>query len=173
MSESQTIHDYKDFKVKQDISGFKEITELKEKSGFVLMYFDQRIPFNSMKLSADSEKLKTTPNLGGSSELSEALSFEMLHRCFDATLVETESKIKYIVEGKAKTDFVVSMFGLFIAVSVTRAFKYDNDTDNNTYTIRDAKKLLDKKLKKVNISSENSVEPWHKQGCISGPGLTA
>lgn len=167
----QNTHNYNgDFIVKEDTeerSRLKEITTLSEKSGLIIMDFDQRVSINNMQLSPGSEKLKTTSNLGGSSLPSEVLSFEVLYRCFGAELIETETEIKYKVQGKATTDFVVSIFGLSIAVSVTRAVKFNSMKKIKTYTNKDAKKLLERKLKGINTSSDNQSvddkDPWYKQ----------
>ncbi len=41
-----------------------------------------------MELSAGGERMRSLPNAGGSSEISEILSYEMLRRCFGAQLVK-------------------------------------------------------------------------------------
>ena len=66
-------------------------------------------------------KLMTLPNAGGHSERSEALSFEVLHRLLGAELLKAEMEIKYINSNWKKTDYLVTIQGRKIAVSVTRS----------------------------------------------------
>lgn len=42
----------------------------------------------SMNLSADGTKIRDVPNAGGSSVISEVLSFELLQKCFKAKLLK-------------------------------------------------------------------------------------
>ncbi|KAL8590065.1 hypothetical protein ACOMHN_034296 [Nucella lapillus] len=111
-----------------------------------------------LQFSVGGYRLLTLPNAGGSSELSEALSFELLQRCFRATLVKTEMEIEYFPQGGSMTDYVCALCGSDVAVSVTRAMKY-----RGAYTEEDAEKLLHKKLKGVVQSNHNAVTKWNKQ----------
>lgn len=111
-----------------------------------------------LQFSVGGYKLLTLPNAGGNSVLSEALSFELLQRCFRATLIKTEMEIEYFPLGGSMTDYVCSLCGNDVAVSVTRAMKFRGD-----YTEEDAEKLLYKKLKGVVQSNRNAVTKWSKQ----------
>eukprot|EP00745_Piridium_sociabile_P003227 TRINITY_DN11939_c0_g3_i1.p1 TRINITY_DN11939_c0_g3~~TRINITY_DN11939_c0_g3_i1.p1 ORF type:complete len:182 (+),score=35.86 TRINITY_DN11939_c0_g3_i1:301-846(+) len=110
------------------------------------------------QFSSGGYRLLTVPNAGGSSVLSEALSFELLQRCFKATLLKTEMEIEYFPMGGAMTDYVCSLSGSDVAVSVTRAMKF-----RGVYTEEDAEQLLKKKLKGAVQSNHNAVTKWSKQ----------
>ena len=74
-------------------------------------------------LTAGGQELLADGTLGGSSIVSEVFAFEALARCEGATLLKSEGEIVYAVEG-TKTDMLVSMEGLPIGVSVTRASRF-------------------------------------------------
>lgn len=112
-----------------------------------------------MSLSLEAMKLRDVPNAGGSSEVSEMLSYEVLMRCFKANLLKTEMEVDYFPEGGAITDYVCDIFGTKVGVSVTRAMKFRG----GAYTDEDAEHLLNKKLKGIIQSSKNSLENWNKQ----------
>lgn len=101
-------------------------------------------------LSAGAQQVLAEPNAGGSSSLSEAFSFEVLHRCESADLLETEMTIIYTDPGCKKTDMLVSISGQKVAVSVTRAMSYPPDAP---YSPGQAAELLDKKLATVAASN--------------------
>ncbi|KAK3611271.1 hypothetical protein CHS0354_004920 [Potamilus streckersoni] len=111
-----------------------------------------------MSLSAGALNILQVPNAGGSSIVSEVLSFEMLQRCFRAKLYKTEMEVSYFPEGGSITDYVCDMFNTKIGVSVTRAIKFHGE-----YVHDDAEHLLMKKLKGIVQSSRNSLEKWSKQ----------
>jgi len=113
-----------------------------------------------LSLSEDAMRLLNTPNAGGSSALSEAISLEIMIRYFGAKLYQTEMEIEY-VEGSKKTDYSIDVFGQKVGVSVTRAMKFPRTA---VYTTFDAQKLLVKKLIGVMESSENVVSDcWNVQ----------
>lgn len=115
-------------------------------------------PFNKLKLSNGARKLLNTPNAGGSSVISEVLSLEFMSRFFGAKLLKTEMEVQYWPIGGSITDYVASIYGQIIGVSVTRAMKYDGE-----FAIEDAIRLLNKKLRGVNQSTANNQEGWKKQ----------
>ncbi|CAF0816765.1 unnamed protein product [Brachionus calyciflorus] len=129
------------------------------KNGFVITYFHQVKSFKTMKLTIDARRIQDTPNAGGSSIESEALSFEILKKFFNAELLKTEMEVVYFPEGGSITDYVIRIFNKVIGVSVTRAMKKNFEL----YTIEDADNLLRKKLKGILQSSRNSLVKWHKQ----------
>lgn len=112
-----------------------------------------------MNLSADGTKIRDVPNAGGSSVISEVLSFELLQKCFKAKLLKTEMEVSYFPEGGSITDYVCEIFGTKLGVSVTRAMKFRG----GKFTEEDAEHLLSKKLKGVIQSSRNTLENWNKQ----------
>jgi hypothetical protein len=111
-----------------------------------------------MSLSDSAQRLRDLPNAGGSSVVSEVLSFELLKRCFGAALLKTEMEVSYWPEGGSITDYTCRLFGTTLGVSVTRAMKFAGD-----FTAEDAEKLLNKKLTGVVQSSSNTLENWSKQ----------
>lgn len=92
----------------------------------------------------------TTQNAGGTSENSEALSYELMHRLVGVELVKTEMQIRYKHDSSKKTDYLVEFQNKKIAVSVTRAMKYPNPA---FFTPHDAEVLLKKKLFGVHESN--------------------
>jgi len=130
-------------------------------SPFYFNSFNALLPYHEFIFSKGAIDVLTTPNAGGNSENSEALSFEILHRVFGAQLLKTEMAIRYPPEWK-KTDYL-ALFGTHrIGVSVTRAMKHIHPDD---FLPTDAEALLSKKLSGVNISSEG-VDPrdsWERQ----------
>ena len=108
--------------------------------------------FDSKKLSKGGQKIFSDGNLGGSSVHSEVFSFEVLHRCELASLLKTESEIQYKQSSGKKTDILLNIDGYKIGVSVTRAFEYSG----KPYTMTNATKLLDKKLKDIGLSAANA-----------------
>jgi len=113
-----------------------------------------------MDLSPGALQILHLPNAGGNSLESEVLSFELLHRCYGAELLETEMEIAYFPESSKKTDYSVLLHGHRVGVSVTRAMKF-----NALFTREDAIYLLEKKLFGIIVSSRHVLEEhgWEKQ----------
>lgn len=127
--------------------------------GFARAYVD---PADRDLLTPGGKIIAETPNLGGSSEMSEIFAFEQLARCEGATLIAPESQIMYLdVDGK-KTDILVSIDGHTIGVSVTRAFAFPIGTP---YSQQQAMELLARKLGDVQLATMNvaPVHQWEKQ----------
>ena len=57
-------------------------------AGIVHTDFDPFKKMDKMTLSAAAQKIRDVPNAGGNSIVSEVLSFELLKRCFGATLLK-------------------------------------------------------------------------------------
>lgn len=131
----------------------------RENNDYFMTYFNQTKPFNMMRLNNETVRLMDTPNAGGSSVESEALSFEIFKKCFNARLLKTEMEVTYFPEGGSITDYVMLMFDRVIGVSVTRAMKHDG----SEFTVANANDLLRKKLKGIRQSSRNSLLKWDKQ----------
>lgn len=130
----------------------------KTNSGVVFTEFKQLKPVSKMSLSTGAKRMFTCQNAGGSSEKSQILSFELLQRCFGADLQKTEMEVQYFPEGGPITDYTCTMFSTKLGVSVTRAMNYHGD-----FTVEDAGKLLNKKLRGVITSTRNTMEKWSKQ----------
>eukprot|EP00004_Rigifila_ramosa_P012953 TRINITY_DN2847_c0_g1_i1.p1 TRINITY_DN2847_c0_g1~~TRINITY_DN2847_c0_g1_i1.p1 ORF type:complete len:193 (+),score=38.50 TRINITY_DN2847_c0_g1_i1:519-1097(+) len=116
--------------------------------------------FGNFSLCLGAQRMLTTPNAGGTSDVSEALSFECFNRAFGARLLKTEMEIDYRFRGGKITDYLMRMHGVNLGVSVTRAMKFQG-----TFQHSDAVHLLQKKLQGVNASTWNvsSADAWHKQ----------
>jgi len=114
---------------------------------------------NHMALSAEAMRLLDTPNAGGNSALSEAVSFDTLRAQYGCQLVRTEMEIDYWCVTKI-TDYSVMAMDARIGVSVTRACKF-----RGRFTMADATQLLTKKLYGVNESTKHVITPhsWNKQ----------
>eukprot|EP01027_Heterolobosea_sp_BB2_P020366 GEZU01029059.1.p2 GENE.GEZU01029059.1~~GEZU01029059.1.p2 ORF type:complete len:177 (-),score=64.91 GEZU01029059.1:59-589(-) len=118
-----------------------------------------------MSLTDGGIKIRDTPNAGGTSVISEVLSFELMNTYFNAALEATEMEIKYFPYGSKKTDYSarVGPYKTVVGVSVTRAFEY---LISRTFDAQDAYNLLTKKLTGVIWSTHNNVTPgirWEKQ----------
>ena len=123
--------------------------------------FRDDFSFNIEEFSEGPQNRFAAGNAGGSSGCSEIISMQLLVDCQNAVVLKTENEILYQTEGK-ETDFLVSIEGQPVGVSVSRAYKGPFTT---TYSVADATNLLEKKLEGVNESSLN-VHPddaWVKQ----------
>ncbi|GFO12642.1 AAC-rich mRNA clone aac4 protein-like [Plakobranchus ocellatus] len=127
-------------------------------AGVVVTKFVAVKELRRMHLTVGGHRLLTVPNAGGSSVISEVLSFEVLNRCFCAKLKKTEMEVSYFPLGGSITDYTCEMYQCTVAVSVTRAMKY-----NGEFCLEDAQRLLNKKLKGVIQSTRNSLDKWRKQ----------
>jgi len=149
---------------------------------FAVNKFTAHRDFEALRLSTGAVAMMNSPNAGGQSDKSEAVSFELLRRCFGAQLVKTEMSIEYHWSISKRTDFSVRMFdkkddkehreskpalakfafSLYkkIGVSVTRAYKHAG-----AFTVEDAMALLKKKLFGVQASTKDVIETdaWKQQ----------
>jgi len=81
-------------------------------------------------MSKEARKLLLSPNAGGSSEWSEAVSFELLRVLLGVDLLHTEMELEY-TPGSKITDYSIRLFGqTIIGVSVTRALKFSLKGEN-------------------------------------------
>jgi hypothetical protein len=115
-----------------------------------------------MKFSEGCLKMMSIPNAGGSSLISEVISFEMLQAFCKARLCKTEMEIFYFPSGSKITDYSVCINDEIYGVSVTRAFNFRG---SEFFTETAAKHLLKKKLNGIYWSSKNVVKEhkWKKQ----------
>jgi len=133
-----------------------------DQPGFVVRDFTVAGKPADALLSAGGKEILADGNLGGSSLNSEILAMEALFRCDGATLVYTEGEVPYEDPGGKKTDLVVTLDGVRLGVSVTRAVGFPPD---DPWPVEKARDILDKKLDQIVLSSENVVdaEGWPKQ----------
>jgi len=115
---------------------------------------------HALRMSADAQRILFAQNAGGSSELSEALSFELMRVLFNARLIHTEMELNYWPLGSKITDYSMEVDDQVFGVSVTRAMKY-----KGLFELQDGVRLLNKKLFGVNASSKAVVptQRWSKQ----------
>ena len=122
--------------------------------------FTQSAAFDAVRLSADGVALRDTPNAGGASVRSEVMSMEILKRAFGATLLATEMQAWYWPAHSPITDYVCTLNGETVGVSVTRAFHF---VSSALFTAADARRLLAKKLQGVLNSTKAIVYPEFKR----------
>lgn len=133
-------------------------------------FFQTRLDFMDDQFDDPAERPLLTPGAseilmdgtaGGSSGLSEAFAFEVLARCEGATLVKSETEIVYDPPSSKKTDILVSIDGIKVGVSVTRAVSFPRESP---YTAENVA-FIERKLDDILISSANVVEAdaWVKQ----------
>ena len=117
--------------------------------------------FVSGGLSPGGAEILTDGTAGGSSVYSEILAYEFLRSCEAAALLKTETEIVYDSIGPL-TDLLVSIDGVKIGVSVTRAIVFPPGTP---ITLARATELLEDKLGDVLASSANvsAADAWQKQ----------
>ena len=127
---------------------------------FVCNYIKQHKKYDQFDLCDGSHTISNLPNAGGTSVVSETLSFEILNRMYAAKLKSTEMELRYYPLGSKITDFSVSIYGETIGVSVTRAMKF-----RGTFNDEDGVRLLTKKLDGVICSSKAVLKQyrWKKQ----------
>jgi hypothetical protein len=117
-------------------------------------------------LSPGGQRLFDTPNAGGSSTESEAMSYEVLHYCEGAKLLKTETEVGYTppVMGQPTTisDILIEIDGKRVGVSVTRTYK---PVAQGPQTDAEVKALLEKKLQGIVVSSMRVLpaDKWVKQ----------
>lgn len=114
------------------------------------------------QLTPGGQSILAAGGAGGSSLLSEVFAFEVLARSEGAALVKTDAEILYQNLSGKKADFLVSIAGIKIGVTVTRAVTFPPETP---YTVAMAETLLNRKLADILAASAN-VQPadaWSKQ----------
>lgn len=113
------------------------------------------------QLTEGGQTIATTVNAGGSSIWSEVFSFEVLARCELASLLKTKTEISYNTQSPM-TDIVVSIDGLMVGVSATRAMSFPRNT---TYDPAQALSLLTNMLEDIRESTAavSSQDLWAKQ----------
>ena len=115
-----------------------------------------------LALLTQRAELVTGGSGGGSSFYSQGVSFEVLNRAEGAVLVKAGTEILYTDLSGKKTDYLVSVGGTRLGVSVTRAASFPPDSP---YTVSQAQALLTSKLQNILLSTENvqAADRWVKQ----------
>ncbi|MCO5600243.1 hypothetical protein L7F22_054353 [Adiantum nelumboides] len=96
-------------------------------------------------------------NAGGSSILSETLSIKYLVKKFQAKDVAEEMDVQYSMETSKKIDYICTLYGKRVGVSVTRAMSFPNPID---FSPKMAQNLLLKKLSGI-VVARQGVSPHH------------
>lgn len=99
--------------------------------------------WDRFRLSAVAQKVLDSPNAGGNSIVSEAVSAEILHRLYRAHDIKTEMEIEYYYHNWKIADFLIRIGKKNVGVSVTRCMSFP---DPNGLTMKDARDLLKKKI---------------------------
>jgi len=138
----------------------------RQNAGLIINHFELTagaLAKESIALGPGARRVMATPNAGGSSEWSEAVSVEVLSFLCSAVLHRTEMEIEYM-PGSKITDYSAKVFGRDLGVSVTRAMKFCKKGAEGPFTEEDAMKLLRKKLHGVIESTRGVVsQTWDKQ----------
>lgn len=113
------------------------------------------------RLTAGAQGILTAGTVGGSSELSEALSYEVLARCEGARmLLAAEADVEYLPPTSKRTDFVAA-FDETVGVSVARAVIFPGTAP---YTLAEAQRVIGGKLDDIQDSTANVTNfTWDKQ----------
>ena len=97
---------------------------------------------DDIKRLIEQNVIYTNDNAGGTSKISEALSFEILRKLFGQNLVmnQTETNIEYMFEcsGVVHVDYTCNFHDKNVIVSVTRITKYLQTINNPTYQVTHA-----------------------------------
>jgi hypothetical protein len=121
--------------------------------------------YERARLSPGGVRVFDAPNAGGSSKESEVMTFEILHHCDGASLVKTETEIKYgpAPDGGAATitDMTVTIGGTRLGVNPKRVFKPEPLTMTDT-EVRDQ---LVKNFESIKASTARVLpeDGWTKQ----------
>ena len=112
-------------------------------------------------LTSGGQQMIDVGNANVNSLYSEVFAYEVLARCEDAALLETENTIQYDTQGKI-TDLEVLMDDIKIGVSVVRAVHWPHE---DPYTVAEASEHLSGKLLDIQESSANvsAEDAWQKQ----------
>lgn len=106
-------------------------------------------------LTEGARTIISSGNAGGSSLLSEAFAYEVLHRCTGAALIATETEIEYTDSSSTKIDFLSNVEDSKLGTSVTRAVAFPHDSE---YPVSKAKSLIRDKLSDLEASRTNVTE---------------
>eukprot|EP00299_Pterocystis_sp_00344_P018651 c9308_g1_i1.p1 GENE.c9308_g1_i1~~c9308_g1_i1.p1 ORF type:complete len:261 (+),score=60.26 c9308_g1_i1:43-783(+) len=118
--------------------------------------YNQFEPFSNspttMRLSEQATRMRGRKGVGRglTAAWSEALSFEMLHRLFDAKLLQTEHEL---AERNVVADYLCEVYDLPVLVSVTRAYK-----PNSNLTSEECLELLQRKIRGL-VKSNQILSP--------------
>jgi len=122
-------------------------------------------PYVRGALSPGGQRVFDAPNAGGSSIESEVMSLEILHHCEGASLLRTETEVRYQppsdAGGNSITDILLEIGGSRVGVSVTRVWR----PMPLPFPEADVRTLLLDKLNGINRSTQRVLpeDRWVKQ----------
>lgn len=111
--------------------------------------------FDEALLSKGGQEIIADGGLNQGSLESEAIAFDVLHRCELATLLRTEDEVAYEDANGKKTDVLVEVDGVSVGVSVTRAFTFPDCAAPGDLSPQIEDKLLDTALAADNARKKN------------------
>lgn len=120
------------------------------------VFLDTLVIKRPFSFCEEATRSLSVENAGGHSEISEAFSIHYFVKTFGATDILYEKQIEYYIDYKM-VDFITTIEGKRVGVSVTRAMRYPSP---DRFTHEDALALLHKKLYGL-IVSRNSVTDRH------------
>jgi hypothetical protein len=149
----------------EDALLLNQALEKKGVPALVVNKFTSLRRFSRFAFSKGSRAILNEPNAGGSSEMSEAASYELLHRQLGFRLLKTEMQIQYEWVNSKKTDYCAKLFNDKFGVSVTRAMRFDEAWTGKKFTREDAVRLLTRKLYGIIMSNQDVSDDdrWAKQ----------
>ena len=110
-----------------------------------------------------ARKIYCEPNAGGKSINSEAFSVNVLNELYGITDILSEMEVEYIWYNYKKCDYICTIFGQRVGVSVTRAMGYP---DPSHFTVEDADRLLTKKINGLLVAREGVLTKYDFDKCI-------
>lgn len=126
-------------------------------------HFRAFLSFRQFGLGPDALRVRTEANAGGTSTISEALSVEYFVRRFQAKDIVTEMEVEYCSMNWKKVDYICTLYGQRVGVSVTRAMSYP---DPEQFSPDMANKLLHKKLFGLVVAREGVADRHCFSQCI-------
>lgn len=110
-----------------------------------------------------AQKIYSEPNAGGKSINSEAFSTNILDQLYGITNIIPEMEIEYKWYNYKKCDYLCTIFGQQVGVSVTRAMAFP---DPSFFTPEDAQNLLKKKISGLLVAREGVITKYDFRKCI-------
>jgi hypothetical protein len=143
--------------IREHASTLLSIWERESQGGIFQHHYKATKKLEHFKLSDDAIKIYKEPNAGGSSINSEALSADVLGKLYNVTDIVTEMEINYKEDNWKKCDYLVSIWGENVGVSVTRGMRYPTP---DLFDREDAVRLLKRKLGGL-AAAQEGIQPNH------------
>lgn len=134
----------------------ERLDKRRPQSDYIFVDNYRPVSLTKMKMNSDARRSLTAVNAGGKSVLSEMLSMQYFSQVLSAEAILLEKEVEYWIDYKM-VDYVCTVKGVRVGVSVTRAMSYP---DPAKFSLQCARELLDKKLYGL-IVSRNAVAAQH------------